>query len=208
MWDMHNKEYVLSIQPAGGNLFKTLTFDEDVSGWTSFFSYRPNQGGSLRNNFYTFKNGEIWKHYSPANSGWGSFYGTTFDSSVEVIFNPDVSLVKTFKTINYEGSTGWETLSFYTDSDVSVPVSKAFYTTTLGDLELQLFTNSFKRKENKYFANLVNITPASNSEIVWGSSMTGVKGTTATVRMNYSNETLQKSAQLFAVSSDYIDSSY
>ena len=207
MWDMHNKEYVLSLQPPSGS-FKTLTFDEDVSGWTSFFDYKPNQGGSLRNNFYTFKNGEIWKHYSPANSGWGSFYGVVFDSSVEVIFNPDVSLVKTFKTINYEGSTGWETLSFYTDSDISVPVSKAFYTTTLGDLESQLFTNSFKRKENKYFANLINITPASNSEIVWGSSMTGVKGTTATVRMRYSNETLQKSAQLFAVSSDYIDSSY
>jgi len=208
MWDMHNKEYVLSLQPTNQTKHKTLTFDEDVAGWTSFFDFKPNWGGSLRNNFYTFKNGEIWKHYSPSNSGWGSFYGTTYDSSVEVIFNPDVSLVKTFKTINYEGSTGWETLSFYTDSDISVPVSKAFYTTTLADLELQLFTNSFKRKEDKYFANLVNITPASNSEVVWGNSMTGVKGTTATVRMNYSNETLQSSAQLFAVSSDYIDSSY
>ena len=207
MWDMHNKEYVLSMQPVDGT-YKTLTFDEDVAGWTSFFDFKPNWGGSLRNNFYTFKNGEIWKHYSPSNSGWGRFYGVTYDSSVEVIFNPDVSLVKTFKTINYEGSTGWETLSFYTDSDISVPISKASYTTTLADLELQLFTNSFKRKEDKYFANLINITPASNSEVVWGNSMTGVKGTTATVRMRYSNTDLQKSGTLFAVSSDYIDSSY
>jgi hypothetical protein len=207
MWDMHNKEYVLSMQPINGT-YKTLTFDEDVAGWTSFFDFKPNWGGSLRNNFYTFKNGEIWKHYSPGNSGWGRFYGVTYDSSVEVIFNPDVSLVKTFKTINYEGSTGWETLSFYTDSDISVPISKASYTTTLADLELQLFTNSFKRKEDKYFANLINITPASNSEVVWGNSMTGVKGTTATVRMRYSNTELQKSGTLFAVSSDYIDSSY
>lgn len=207
MWDMHNKEYVLSMQPVDGT-YKTLTFDEDVAGWTSFFDYKPNQGGSLRNNFYTFKNGEIWKHYSPSNTGWGSFYGITYDSAVEVIFNPEVSLVKTFKTINYEGGPGWETLSFYTDSDVSVPVSKATYTTTLADLELQLFTNSFKRKEDKYFANLVNITPAANSEIVWGNSMTGVKGTTATVRMNYTNASLNKSAELFAVSSEYIDSSY
>jgi hypothetical protein len=207
MWDMHNKEYVLSMQPVDGT-YKTLTFDEDVAGWTSFFDFKPNWGGSLRNNFYTFKNGEIWKHYSPSNSGWGRFYGVTYDSSVEVIFNPDVSLVKTFKTINYEGSTGWETLSFYTDSDISVPISKASYTTNLADLELQLFTNSFKRKEDKYFANLINITPASNSEVVWGNSMTGVKGTTATVRMRYSNTDLQKSGTLFAVSSDYIDSSY
>ena len=72
----------------------------------------------------------------------------------------------------------------------------------------QLFTNSFKRKEDKYFANLVNITPAANGEVVWGNSMTGVKGTTATVRMRYSNEFTQGNAELFAVSSDYIDSSY
>jgi hypothetical protein len=207
MWDMHNKEYVLSMQNTNGT-YKTLTFDEDVAGWTSFFDFKPNWGGSLRNNFYTFKNGEIWQHYLPSNSGWGKFYGVTYDSSVEVIFNPDVSLVKTFKTINYEGSTGWETVSFYTDSDITVPISKALNAPTLDDLELQLFTNSFKRKENKYFANLLNITPAANGEVVWGSSMTGVKGTTATVRMRYSNAELQNSAQLFAVSSDYIDSSY
>lgn len=207
MWDMHNKEYVLSMQNTNGT-YKTLTFDEDVAGWTSFFDFKPNWGGSLRNNFYTFKNGEIWQHYLPSNSGWGKFYGVTYDSSVEVIFNPDVSLVKTFKTINYEGSTGWETVSFYTDSDITVPISKALNAPTLDDLELQLFTNSFKRKENKYFANLLNITPATNGEVVWGNSMTGVKGTTATVRMRYSNAELQNSAQLFAVSSDYIDSSY
>jgi hypothetical protein len=207
MWDMHNKEYVLSMQPTDGT-YKTLTFDEDVAGWTSFFDFKPNWGGSLRNNFYTFKDSEIWKHYSPSNSNWGSFYNITYDSVVEVIFNPDVSLVKTFKTINYEGSPGWETLSFYTDSDVSVPISKALNAPTLADLELQLFTNSFKRKEDKYFANLVNITPAANGEVVWGNSMTGVKGTTATVRMRYSNEFTQGNAELFAVSSDYIDSSY
>lgn len=207
MWDMHNKEYVVSLQNGDGT-YHTLSFDEDVQGWTSFYDYKPNNGGSLRNNFYTFKNGEIWKHYSPSNSGWGNFYGQTNDSSVKLIFNPDVSIVKTFKTVNYEGKTGWEVSSFYTETDISAPITKAIEIYTLEDMESQLFTNSFKRKEDKYFANLINISTPSSGEIVWGKSMTGVKGMYATTILNYNNATLQKRGELFAVSSEYIESSY
>ena len=52
-------------------------------------------------------------------------------------------------------------------------------------MESQLFTNSFKRKEDKYFANLINISTPSSGEIVWGKSMTGVKGMYATTILNY-----------------------
>ena len=206
MWDMHNKEYVVSLQNSNGT-YNTLAFDEDVQGWTSFFDYKPNQGDSLRNDFYTFKNGEIWKHYSTVTN-WSNFYGQNNDSTIELIFNPDVSVVKTFKTVNYEGSTGWETISFYTETDISVPVTKAVEIYTLEDMENQLFINSFKRKEDKYFANLINISTPSSGEIVWGKSMTGVKGMFATTKLKYENAVLQKRAELFAVSSEYIESSY
>jgi hypothetical protein len=206
MWDMHNKEYVVSLQNSNGS-YNTLAFDEDVQGWTSFFDYKPNQGDSLRNDFYTFKNGEIWKHYSTVTN-WSNFYGQNNDSIMELIFNPDVSVVKTFKTVNYEGSTGWETISFYTETDISAPVTKAVEIYTLEDMEDQLFINSFKRKEDKYFANLINISTPSTGEIVWGKSMTGVKGMFATTRLRYENAILQKRAELFAVSSEYIESSY
>ena len=209
MWDMHNKEYVLSLQNSNGS-YDTLAFDEDVQGWTSFFDYKPNHGDSLRNNFYTFKNGEIWKHYSTSTraSNWGSFYGQNNDSVIELVFNPDVSMVKTFKTINYEGTTGWEAPSFYTETDISAPIARASNIYTLADMELQLFTNSFKRKEDKYFANLINISTPTTGEIVWGKSIGGVKGMYATTRLIYKNAQLRKRAELFAVSSEYIESSY
>jgi hypothetical protein len=207
MWDMHNKEYVVCLQN-GDTTYHTLSFDEDVQGWTSFYDYKPNNGGSLRNNFYTFKNGAIWKHYSPTNSGWGNFYGQNNDSTVKLIFNPDVSVVKTFKTVNYEGSTGWETIDFYTETDISVPVTKASNVYTLSDMELQLFANSFKRKEDKYFANLINISNPTTGEIVWGNSISGVRGMYATTTLKYSNATMQKKGELFAVSSEYVESSY
>jgi len=55
-WDIHNKEYVVSMQSAGNNTFyRTLNFDEVVKGWVSFYSYEPDQMFSLRNEFYTVK---------------------------------------------------------------------------------------------------------------------------------------------------------
>lgn len=207
LWDMHNKEYVISLQPQGTSDYKTLSFDEDVLGWTSFFDFKPNWGGSLRNNFYTFKDGGIYQHYS-TNTNWGEFYGVNYNSSVEFVFNPDVSLIKNFKTVNYEGKDGWEVEQFYTDSDNAAPIYRYQPVQILADMQNELFSNKFKRKEDKYFANLFNITPSSNGEILWGQSMTGLKGAYATVKLKYSNIDLKKKAELFAVSSDFVESSY
>tara|TARA_R110002153_G_scaffold152504_1_gene304096 strand:- start:336 stop:2264 length:1929 start_codon:yes stop_codon:yes gene_type:complete len=54
-WDIHNNEYVVSLQDDGTNYYETLHFDERVSGWVSRFSYEPDQMFSLRNEFYTVK---------------------------------------------------------------------------------------------------------------------------------------------------------
>ena len=39
-WDNHTKNYILSIQKNKPN-YKTVSFDEGVQGWTSFFSFKP-----------------------------------------------------------------------------------------------------------------------------------------------------------------------
>jgi hypothetical protein len=64
-WDIHNKCYTLSLQPTAPNTTPaTLSFDENVKGWTSRFSYLPNQMFSVQNGFYSTKNGSIYLHYS------------------------------------------------------------------------------------------------------------------------------------------------
>ena len=122
MWDMHNKQYVLSMQPANSANFKTLTFDEDVSGWTSLFSFKPELGGSLLNNYYTFEGGNIWRHYADPildNTPYSKFYGIQYNSNATVVLNSNVSLIKNFSTINYEGSSGWNLESLYTNTDTA-----------------------------------------------------------------------------------------
>ena len=210
-WDAHNKNYVLSIQKTNGT-YKTLTFDESVLGWTSFFDYKPDFVTSLKNNFYSLKitinNGQgVWLH----NTGnYGKFYETAYDSNVTVILNKEPSLVKNFKTINYEGSDGWQLESMVASSgDVSVPIGKYTLQTNLNALESDLFSNNFKRKEKKFFANLINNSPATEGEILWGPSSTGLKGffTEAKIKLvNQDYPTIKK--ELFAVSSDIVESSY
>ena len=111
-WDIHNKQYVLSLRSSVAGIgYKTLSFDDTVNGFPSFFSYKPDQAISLKNNFYSMKDGVLYLHNSP-DAIRGNFYGQQYDSKVTFIFNPKVSMSKVFKTVNYEGSNGWQIDSF------------------------------------------------------------------------------------------------
>lgn len=218
MWDMHNKQYLLSMQPLENTPGQkptpeqsiTVAFDEDVNGWTSRFSFKPELGGSLRNNFYTFKSGGIWEHYSTAVNK-GTFYDVTTNSTVTIVFNASTSEVKNFSTLNYEGTVGWELISLETDTDTSVPIQPFSQTYNLASIENQLFSNNFKRKENKYFANIMNNSAAGSGDVVWGQSMTGIKGFYAIANLQINNSIYgspSNKAELFAVSTEYVNSSY
>lgn len=221
-WDMHNKQYILSMQPAlskgvsrpsqTGYLpeFKTLSFDEDSLGWTSRYSFRPDNGFSLIGSYYTAAGGNIWKHYS-TTVPYCNFYNTQYDSNVTLIFNPDPSYSKNFQTVNYEGSSGWVLTSIYTDFNTGVPITSATVSYTPAGLQDQLFTNNFKQKENKYFGNILNISSASEGTVVYGQSMSGTSGFYAIGTFTFPDPSqvsivYDKAATLFAVSSDYAPS--
>ena len=126
-YDVHNDQYVVSTQitSARGNreIPTSVSFDEQAKGWVSFFSFystvngvisKPDQMFSLKNKFYTVKNGGIWQHYSN-NVKRGNFYGVDYTSEVSVIFNPNPDRSKTFKAVSYEGANGWMVKSLFSD---------------------------------------------------------------------------------------------
>jgi len=204
-WDMHTKNYILSIQTASS--YNTLSFDESVQGWTSRLTYKPSWVFSLSSTFFTTNTGKLYQHYGSAN--YCNFYGVVSDSTVTVVLNAKPSTVKVFQTINYEGSGDWTVSSLDASSgDVAlVPVSKYILPTSLTDFSNELFTNSFKRKENKYFANILNNSSATAGEVIFGNNMTGIKGFFSTVKFSLSNAANERK-ELFAVSSDTVESSY
>ena len=101
-YDQKKNEYNISLK------FNTVSYDEKVKGWSSFKSYTPEQGASVSNFYYTFKNGNLYKHHDDYALGlevtWNNFYGKQYESRVSTILNNAPSDIKSFKTINYEGS--------------------------------------------------------------------------------------------------------
>lgn len=94
----------------------TLTYDEKVRGWTSFHSYVPEYMTALNNDFFTFKNGQLYQH-NKTTGNRNTYYGTAYNTEVEISQNAAPSEVKIFKTIEIEGnSSDWD-VTIVTDLD-------------------------------------------------------------------------------------------
>jgi len=219
-FDNYNNNYTLSLQKQTNFVtsttsqdnvtdFYTLSFDERANGWTSFYTYKPGFIFSLKNNYYTVSDSELYRHYS--NSVRNQFYGVDNDSNITFVFNANPSIVKNFKTINYEGDNGWQVNFLESDKqgnyfDQAKPIKS--YDEGLYTENGIPYRVGFTVKENKYFANLVNNTEARPGEVVFGNATTGIKGYLATVKVSTDATTNPGGAkELFAVSTEFVVSS-
>ena len=161
-YDDKKDEYNITIK--SNTTAKTVTFKEDVKGWVSFKSFTPENAISCANEYYTFKNGNIWKHHDETVDR-NTFYGTDpqnyTNSSIEVIFNEVPGSVKSFKTVNYEGSQAKVTSK---DEDGVTLMDGEYF--NLSDVEGWHVTNvitnlerggitEFIKKEGKWFGYVV-----------------------------------------------------
>jgi hypothetical protein len=224
-WDIHNKQYVLSLQTGRTNpdqFYATTNFDELVNGFTGFFTFKPSQLFSVRNKVYSLNSGKLWQHYSNVVPV-GSFYGEPSQSSITFVLNEDPSIAKNFKTVNYEGDNGWQVDSFISDvqkfdpgSEIGTWVKVNDTTAIVPSYVRGAYTDGgvtyhygFNRKENKYYANLINNSVPASEEVIYGAQMTGIKGRFATVTMSTDTVTNPGgSKELWSVGSVYSISSY
>ena len=80
------------------------------------------------------------------------------------------------------------------------------YSNVLGteDPPFDKYHAGFTRKENKYYANLVNFSAAQPGEVAFGSKMTGIKAHYCTVTIENDDYTQPGGMkELFAVSSEF-----
>ena len=227
-WDMHNKVYVNSIQLNSG-VYNTLTWDEAVSGWVSFYSYKPEQQFSIKNNVFSIANGTIWSHYA-AGVSRGSFYNqAVVPASLRFVINDAPSSQKVFSTISYEGSNGWEVSTIIgtaqggqgipglnvgtTYSDIAAPILsylKGAYDNTgatgVAAIQQPIFHVGFDIKENRYVAPITKSVKTQNipGQVIIGQSQLGIKGYYAEVEIKTDNLTdLGGLKELFTVQSDF-----
>ena len=134
---------------------KTISYEEKVRGWSSFKSFvSESYGLSMANDYYTFEDGLIWRHHSdnPLTKR-NTFYGRFVPSSVSTLLNDASDIVKTYKTINYEGSQSNVNLE-------ATSVSSGYY--NLRDIDgwsaesivtnlQEGYVSEFIKKEGKWF---------------------------------------------------------
>ena len=197
-YDIYNKQYVVSTQEPNNNAiapideagYDTLAYDELVKGWTSFFSYKPDQMFSLGNKFYSLNLGKLYEHYSQTGTR-NVFYSTaSVATSITFVFNKGVGSSKNFKTVSYEGTSGWQVNSFVSDTAGrnlnfsnsnwinNEDTSALIYSYVQGRYDSAnppntgtavvtrpFYQAGFDRKENLYVSNLINNSVAGPGEV-------------------------------------------
>lgn len=91
----------------------TLSYNEMVQGWTSYFSYIPEVMVGMNSYLYSFKGGNLYRHNSD-NVPRNNFYGVQYTSKVKSVFNNDILSAKNYKTIHLNGDDPWS-VTFNTD---------------------------------------------------------------------------------------------
>ena len=96
------------------NRIATLVFNEEANGWVCFLDQRPEYMVRAGIDFISFYDGETWLNNN--NSTRNSFFGSTVESTVDVVFNMEPQMMKQFQTIELEATSIWNSA---TDGDVS-----------------------------------------------------------------------------------------
>ena len=221
IYNGYKKMYILSIQgynPSHASIGTESLPNESTElttgyslasqGWTSRYSYIPETGITLNNKFYTFKNGKVYLHNSNT-ANRNNFYGTGYNSEVQVIFNDNPTVISDWLSLNYEGGEGWEAVEIIGDQDGTYNITNV----RLLDSEESGFLGWFF-KEGKYHGAIVGTQPLYAIQAGQANSLTdfvlqatgstedisGTKGFFQKTRLRNSSTTAK---ELFAVSSEY-----
>lgn len=130
----------------------TAGYDAGSNVWTTLYSFSPENVISIDSLLYTFKTGSMWKHSTDANRN--TYYGTAYNSVVEIISAANASMVKTFESISLEGTNAWTTL--VTNTDQSANILEATY----------------DKRERNWYASI----PRDDSANTGGSTITALSG--------------------------------
>lgn len=151
----------------------TVTFSEYVNGWTSFHSWIPESMVNMNGDFFTFKNGQLYKHHEDEDNR-NTYYGTRYDTELEFVVNDEPGDVKIFKTVEIEGDTKDFDVTITTDLDTG-HINKTSFEQKEG------FNYAYIRRDENDLANTELLSVAGI-----GSNMSGTK-TASSVAIKFSS---------------------
>ena len=119
----------------------TIAWSPTAEKWLTFYSFVPEMYANIQNKFFSFKDGQMWEHNKLATRN--RFYGTDYDSKIEIISKGNPSSVKAYKAISLEGDSKWKTTLSNAKQRAAV-IEAAHY----------------NEKEGMYYANVPRVNDA------------------------------------------------
>jgi hypothetical protein len=163
-YDTHKSHYNLTPISVG----QTVCFNESSRGWSSFKTFVPENGVSMNNDYFTFDKGLLYKHHIGAIN---SFYNLpSEDSSIKFVFNEAPSVVKSFKTLNYEGTQSKVIPRDYDSEYTNLNSQNGWYVHNIKTDLQEGSVPDFVEKEGKWFNHIMgeivldNLTPLAIDE--------------------------------------------
>tara|TARA_R110002012_G_scaffold16404_4_gene63431 strand:- start:30859 stop:31896 length:1038 start_codon:yes stop_codon:yes gene_type:complete len=112
---------------------QTLSYSDGVKGFPSFYSFLPDFMMGMNSYFYSFHQGNIWRHNT--NDRRNSYYGVDYESTITGVFNVEPTSIKVFKTMSLESDSAWEVTNLVTDLNIG-----------------SMLDTYFEKKEGEYFS--------------------------------------------------------
>ena len=167
-YDDRKDEYNITLNNSTDGDPKTVSFKEDVKGWVSFKSFVPEFGVSMASNYYTMKAGRLYKHHDESVNRNTFYNDDLVSSSVNVIFSEGPGSIKSFHTLNYEGSQSkitkfleevkivdFQPDTTYNDQEhYNLSAKPGWSVGSIATDEDTGYITDFIEKEGKWFANM------------------------------------------------------
>jgi len=170
-YDGKKDEYNISLPTTiEAGVSKTASFREDVRGWVSFKSFITKNGNSCANEYYTFKDANLWRHHHDVPGNRNTFYGIHAFTTFNVLLNDGPNSVKSFYTLNYEGSNSKVTLDVLDDQYHNLASKPGWYVDSIVTNKETGDIYEFIEKEGKWFNYIrgTNITHDGYDNIIVG----------------------------------------
>lgn len=148
-YDQFHDVYILNIQ-YNDTEYVTWLYSDIYNGWFTRETFNPEDMVRINGEFYSFKNGEIYRHNSEGADGqnYNTFYGVRTPSKFTFNFSQNPSEVKRFQTLEIEGTDKWQVFVISDQDKGYVNI------------------NDFLKKESFFYAYLRNENPVEDTSLL------------------------------------------
>jgi hypothetical protein len=143
VFDPSFNEYILCFDAYEEVLSETIAFSENLTRWTTFYSYTPEYIQKIGQNLVTFKDGQVWVQNS--NPDYNKFNGVQFTSQVRIVSNEAPKNMKVFKTISYESNLPWAC------PEITIPANAKYKS----GMSSRLLAPKFINKEGMFYSEFL-----------------------------------------------------